>query len=370
MVLTVIDNLAGIVGKSVAIIRKDRDTPVMLQLRFWDPHKKDMFEENFLRVKSQVKGLSREIVDEYTIMLYLNDTNRRAAALVRYIGTHVDIGFPNNVYLIAITGKREEREKLSKVLYRLGLRRGWLKQVFVKNLDEIIINRGLKFELLSLVYELRMYRDRLFIAAGTANFWPKGVESIKDALEEYLLPIEEARGYYIFVKSLRFRLQRDSRRIGIYSVDRWGRLIIGPHSNMNEVLDLFQEISTNIIDNYMEYKLQYNVRVDRVGAYTAYYLEKASSIYLNAVQPGPYFFNTAKLLVGKPRIWDNKLIILPVKVGNPRLTTRVIDKRNGMAVTLIVTYEGIKLIPAPGSDTVDAEMMDNVLAMFRNLISE
>ena len=364
------DGIADIARKSVTVVRKDEDIPVSLQLRFWEQWKRERFKENLSKITARVRSLTAEIIDDSTVIMNLERGSERASALVKSIMPHIATEFPADVYLVVIAGKRGERETLAKALYRLGVRRGWLKQVFVKRLDEIIVDRGLGFELLSLVYELRMYRGRIFTAAGTANFWPKGVESIKEALEEYLLPIEEARGYYIFIKSLRFRLLKDSRSIGTYSVDRWGRITIAPHSDLNVILNVFPDIVDNILKNYVEYRLQYSVRVDKVGAYTAYYLEKASSIYLNALEPGVDFFNTVKLIVGKPGVLDNRLIILPIELGNPRLTTRIIDKQSGMAVTLIATHSGIRLLPAPGSTGVDAEMVDQVLAMFRNLVSE
>ena len=364
------DGLADIAKLYIARLRKDENIPVSLQLRFWETWKKEKFNENISRITSRVRGLTVNIIDKATIILSLKRNGKRASALVKSVKPYIAETLPTDVYLVVIVGKRDEREVLAKVLHRIGMRRGWLKQVFVKKLDEIVISHRLKFELLSLVYELRMYKGRVFTAAGTANFWPRGVESIKEALEEYLLPIEKTRGYYIFIKSLRFRILKDGKNVGTYSVDRWGRITIGPRSDVDTILKILSSIIENILNNYIEYRLHYSVRVNRVKSFTAYYLEKANSIYLSAIEPGSEFFNTVKLMVGKPSIWNNKLIILPVEVGNPRLTARIIDKHSGMAVTLIATYNGIRLVPAPGSIGIDAEMIDHILAMFRNLVSE
>ena len=117
----------------------------------------------------------------------------------------------------------------------------------------------------------------------------------------------------------------------------------------------------------------YNVREDKIKAYTTYYLEQANAIFLRALEPGPGFLDVVKLMVGKPTILEidgTKLVVLPIEKGNPRLVSRIIDKANGMAVTLVATYSGIRLLPAPGSLKVDAEMIDHVLAIFRNLVSE
>ena len=367
---TMNNNIINVARLSIAGLRKDEALPVSIQFRFWDAWRRERFNEEIARIRHRVRGLSVDVVDQSTLLLNLIRGGVKAIALVKSIKPYIAKSLPDNVYLIVIVGKRDERETLTKILHRLGMRRGWLKQVFIKKLDEVITSNRLKFELLSLVYELRMYKGRIFTAAGTANFWPKGVESIKEALEEYLLPIERARGYYIFIKSLRFRLIKDSVGVGTYSVDRWGRITIAPRSDVDVILGILPTIAESILNNYTEYKLHYTVRVNRVRSYTTYYLEKASSIYLSAVDPGPDFFNAVKLMVGKPTIWNNRLIILPVEVGNPRLVSRIIDKRTGMGVTLIATYNGIRLLPAPGSVGIDAEIIDDVLAMFRNLVSE
>lgn len=364
------DDIVSVARLSIIGVRRDENVPVSLQLRFWDAWRREKFNEGIARIKRRVSGLSVNVVDESTLLFNLVRGGVKATALVKSLEPYIARSLPANVYLVVIAGKREERETLTKVLHRLGMRRGWLKQVFIKKLDEVIVSNRLKFELLSLVYELRMYKGRIFTAAGTANFWPKGVESIKEALEEYLLPIERARGYYIFIKSLRFRLIKDGIGVGTYSVDRWGRITIAPRSDVDVILRILPIIAESILNNYIEYKLHYTVRVNRVRSYTTYYLEKASSIYLSAVDPGPHFFNAVKLMVGKPTIWNNRLIILPVEVGNPRLVSRIIDKQTGMGVTLIATYNGIRLLPAPGSVGIDAEMIDGVLAMFRNLVNE
>ncbi len=361
--------LIDVAKQCVAKIRKDEKNPVSLQLRFWESSKKKYLE----KVATRIRGLKVEVVDDSTILLHLERDKTKATALVTLLDLYMLEKFPikhTNVALVVIAGKRAEREALAKILYKIGMRRGWLKQSFIRNLDELIKYHGLGFELLSLVYELRMYRGRIFTAAGTANFWPKGVESIKEALEEYLLPIEEARGYYIFIKSLRFRIIEGKTSLGIYAIDRWGRISIAPRSDVNTALRILPRIAESILRNYMEYALHYSVRVDKVKLFTAYYLEKATSLYFSAVEPGPNFFNTIKLMIGKPTIWNNRLIILPIEIGNPRLVTRIIDKYSGMAVTLIATYNGIRLLPAPGSTDIDAEMIDLVLSMFRNLINE
>jgi len=363
-------SIVDVVRSSIARLRRDESIPVSIQLRFWSTWKKERFEEYISRVKRRVRGLTVDVADGSTIMLRLERDGERAAALIRSIKSYVAEDLPTDVCLVVIVGKREERETLAKVLHKIGVRRGWLKQSFVKKLDEIILSNGMEFELLSLVYELRMYKGRIFTAAGTANFWPRGVESIKEALEEYLLPIEKARGYYIFIKSLRFRVIKDGKGVGTYSVDRWGRITIAQRSDVNTILVLFPVIVRNILNNYIEYALHYNVRVDKVEGYTAYYLESANSIYLSASDPGPDFFNAVKLMVSRPAILNNKLIILPIEIGNPRLVSRIIDKETGMSVTLIATYDGIRLLPAPGSAGIDAEMIDKVLTMFRNLVSE
>jgi len=368
-----ITRLIDVAEQCVSKIRKDEKTPVSLQLGFWESSKKKYLE----RVAAKIKGLKVEVVNDSTILLQLERDKTKASALVTfldpYVLENVQEKFPiehSNVALVVIAGKRGEREALTKILYKIGMRRGWLKQGFIRNLDELVKYHELGFELLSLVYELRIYGGRVFTAAGTANFWPKGVESIKEALEEYLLPIEKARGYYIFIKSLRFRLMKDKTSLGIYAIDRWGRISIAPRSDVNAVLRILPGIAESILENYMEYALHYSVRVDKVKGFTVYYLEKATSIYFSAVEPGSNFFNTIKLMVGKPTIWNNRLIILPIEIGNPRLVARVIDEHSGMAVTLTATYNGIRLVPAPGSTDIDAEMIDLILSIFRNLISE
>ena len=367
------DDFISFVKLVIEKVRGDAKTPISLQLRFWDTQKRERFKENISKVAARIKGLIVDVIDESTISLRLERDGVKASALVVSAEPYVAKDFPverAKVVLVVIAGKRDEREMLAKILHRVGMRKGWLKQVFIKKLDEFLLAHGLGFELLSLVYELRMYKGRIFTAVGTANFWPKGVESIKEALEEYLLPIERARGYYIFIKSLRFRLIKGGKSVGAYSVDRWGRITLAPRSDIDAILEVLPTIAENILNNYIEYKLYYAVRVNRVRSYTAYYLERASSIYLSAVNPGPDFFNTVKFIVGKPTIWNNKLIILPVEVGNPRLVSRIIDKQTGDGLTLIATYNGIRLLPAPGSAGIDAEIIDGVLEMFRNLVSE
>ena len=362
--------LTNIAEQGVARIREDPRLPVSLQLLFWDTWKKGRLEETISRLISRYRGLKVERIDESSMILRLYRESP-ATALVVSVKQYIE-GFlleDTDIVLVVTAGKIYERMTLSNILSKLGMRRGWVSQQFIKSLDETMKRHKMLFEIISLVYELRMYRGRIFTAAGTANFWPKGVASIKEALEEYLLPIEKVRGYYIFIKSLRLRVLRKNR-IGTYIIDRQGRVVLGPRSDVDVILPLLPEIINNILENYVKYRLQYSVRVDKGAKYVAYYLERANSIYLDAVEPGPEFFNTVKLLIGKPRVWNNRLLILPIEIGNPRLVSRIIDKQTGMALTLIATYNGIRLLPAPGSTRIDAEMIDHVLEMFRSLISE
>ena len=272
--------------------------------------------------------------------------------------------------LAILIGNREKREVLSKALSRLGMRRGWIKQRFMRSIDDIVKREGLSFELLSLVYELRKYKETFFKAAGTANFWPKGVSSIKDALEEYLYPMAKATGYYVFLKSLQFKATNRGKLVGRYIVDRRGKLVLAQGSDEVFAAKIYNAIFNDIITNFVEHMIEYKVSVIRKAAVSMYSLEKATSIFLEAIEPGSMFFEAAKSLLGKPMIWESKLLILPIEIGNPRLVSRVIDKRTGYAVTTIATYNGLRILPAPGSPVVDSELIDIVLSLFHGLIKE
>ncbi len=328
---------------------------------------------------NRVKGIKIEQVSKRVLEVILQHNKKELKAHIIMLKPVKGGTAGNSVQpVLAITsGKRDDRERVFRVLAKLGLRRGWLRQRIVKSFDNLITSLGLSFELQSLVYELRMYTEphsgrqsRVFIAAGTANFWPKGVASISEALEEYLLPIEKARGYYIFIKSLRFRVLREGKPLGLYSVDRWGKVTLARKADIGVAIDMIKEIIGQVVKSYLEYTVGYHVGIGRSKGATAYILEEAKSIYLEAVEPGPGFFETVKLYLAKPGIWENKLIILPIEVGNPRIVSRVIERRSGAAVTLIATYQGIRLVPAPGSYKVDAEIVDAILSMFRSLLSE
>jgi len=362
-------SLVSVIKQEIENLPIKESLPLSIQLRFWDSSKKGDLGERL----SKLKGITIIAKNDLALTFcYETDKIKIHGKIIR-IKPFIKETLPHNVtpIILIIVGKYNEREHLSKRLSGIGLRRGWLKQKFLRDLDKIVGLNGWNFELLSLVYELRIYHERIFTAAGTANFWPKGVETVKEALEEYLLPIEKTRGYYIFIKSLRFKVSEDKKPLGIYTLDRWGRITLTSYSNLNVVLNILPKILEAIVSNYLEYTLRYSVSEEKVrGGYTAYYLERAESIYFSALNPGSEFFNTVKVILGKPGMWNNNVIILPIEVGNPRIVSRIIDRRNGMAVTLVATYNGIRVVPAPGSSSIDAEMIDTILSMFRNLVSE
>jgi len=272
--------------------------------------------------------------------------------------------------LAIFAGDRDSRKAVSKILSRLGVYRGWLRQKFVKSIDDLIRQRGLDFEVLTLVYELRMYKGIMFKAGGTANFWPKGVSSIKEALEEYLHPITKVSGYYIFIKSIQFKVKYDAYTLGRYIIDRWGRLTLAPGANLEPAAELLAEIVNNAVRNYLEYTLGYRVSEISKKSIRLYFLENVKSIFIEAVSPGPIFFENVKTFLKEPALWGKDLLIFPVEIGNPRLVSMIIDKRTGSAVTLIVTYNGIRLLPSPGSRNVEPEFIDRILSMFQSLIRE
>ena len=255
------------------------------------------------------------------------------------------------------------------------IRRGWVRQKTIRNIDKFI--EDFQFELQSFVYELRMYipvsdtgRKSVFIAAGTANFYPKGVSSIREALEEFLSPIKDTKGYYIFIKSIRFRLYKNNKNLGTYGLNRNGGVILDPNASLLPAKIILQRIFTNILKNYMEYTIGYKVSVVSSAKVRAYLLRELTEVYLSALEPGRDFFTSMKLYLGKPTIWGKTLAIIPIEVGNPRIVSQIIDRTTGNSVIVVATFEGIRILPAPGYFHIDAETIDNIVKMLRNFVSD
>ena len=67
---------------------------------------------------------------------------------------------------------------------------------------------------------------------------------------------------------------------------------------------------------------------------------------------------------------ERKMIILPIEVGNPRYVSTIIDKKTGSAAIITITYQGLRLTPAPGTQKVSTELVDSILTMFQGLLME
>jgi len=267
-------------------------------------------------------------------------------------------------------GDRKQRRAIDKILSKIGLYRGWLRQSFIKEFDEHIRKCDYDFELGSLVYELRMYKEVWFIAGGTANFWPRGVKTLEEALKEFLLPLSRASGYYVFIKSLQFKIARHGKELGTYIVDRWARVTALPKADKNVAIELFNIIAKNALENYIEHAIGYHISISSARSMTLYSLEAAKDVFLEASDPGPSFFDAVKSVLGVPHVENKRLVMIPIYSGNPRIVTRVIDKKTGAAADVTATYSGIRITPALGSPAVSPELVDSIVYIFQSLLKE
>ncbi|MHA1505968.1 MAG: hypothetical protein ACTSR0_02080 [Candidatus Asgardarchaeia archaeon] len=101
-----------------------------------------------------------------------------------------------------------------------------------------------------------------------------------------------------------------------------------------------------------------------------YSLEAAKDVFLEALEPGPAFFDAVKSILSVPHIENKRLIMIPIYSGNPRVVTRIIDKKTGAAADVVATYSGIRITPALGSPAVSPELVDNIVYIFQNLLKE
>lgn len=349
-------------------IKPSKDN-ITFQLRYWKKDRKD----EILQKKIKPWGITITNPAPNLHLLVVKRGEKICKAAIITLGPeHIpnyDL-FEHATPVLTITAcKRPEREMLSKTLTKLGIHRGWIKQRLIRSIHEIAEEKNLNFELLTLVYELRMYKGMLFRAAGTANFWPKGVSSVEEAIQEYLLPFAEKTDFYIFIKSIQFKIRREETKIGRYTVDRWGRITAAPGSNIDFALNMLDVITEQMIENYIAYRIGYKVSTVTKKNLILYSLEDAKTVWLEAKIPGATFFKTAKMLL-KQAAQERKMIILPIEVGNPRYVSTIIDKKTGSAAIITITYQGLRLTPAPGTQKVSTELVDSILTMFQGLLME
>ena len=167
-------SLVKLVREGIEQVRSDIKVPVAFQLRFLEEAKSKKFIEVFMRYMHR-DSFKVDVSDSAIFVRFMKDRVTSHALLVpvnKYIAEIAPMK-GTNVFLIIVSGNYDIRKKLLSSLYKSGMRRGWLKQSFIKHLDELVRSYGLRFELLSFVYELRRYKGKLFRAAGTANFWPR-----------------------------------------------------------------------------------------------------------------------------------------------------------------------------------------------------
>lgn len=267
--------------------------------------------------------------------------------------------------VVLIPGKKEKRIRALRALHKIGLRRGYLRQYFMKNLDQALREKGYNVEIRSLVYELRSYerKGRIFRVGGTASFWPKGVETLAQVIDR----LGYTEDYYMFVKSIRFMLYKDFLGFGEFVVDRWGRITV-LHSKDHTILDyLFTLVLQEIINSYITYSAGYKQRIRKGKIITVYSIENFKGLYVEAISPGKIFFDIAKTLLNKAQK-INDLIILPIELGNPRIVTRIIQQKTGYVAEVIATYNGLTILPAPGNPHVDAELVNSILELFSGLL--
>ena len=346
------------------------DTALSLQLRFWDAEKLN----KVLKKEIRIRDVDITELPFKNFLIDIKEEEKKCRVVVMPLNLEkylANVVFENIIPVLTITTcKHPKRVMVSKIMSKMGAYRGWIRQAFIRNIHRIVEERDMEFELISMVYELRIYRGTLFRAVGTANFWPKGVSSVKEAIREYLPSNAEKTKYYVFIKSIQFKVMKNGIYKGRYTVDRWGRITIIPHSEKDIAIDILQILIQRIIKNYITYKIGYSVSTITKKYMTLYFLEKAKSIFLAAKTPGPYFFNIAKMILDESTKKSKKMIILPIERGNPRFVSMVISRNTGTAAIITITYSGLSIIPAPGSKFVETELIDYLLTMFQGLIKE
>ena len=282
--------------------------------------------------------------------------------------------------IVAFSGPRETRRSTLYRLYKVGISSGWIPQRIFKEYIDTAVEKASKAvharsELMSMVYRVVSYTGmRRLTVGGTANFWPKGISELKEAIEKYIAPVYCLGEHYVLISSLRYKLTTPIIDLGTYSITRRGLITIESHPRPSVSrafsLTLATELFPLILSNYKAKQVGYRIVEERYARLTLYGITDSKNLFLNAIDPGKDFYENAKLIALNPQIHNPNLIAVPIEIGNPRTEVYIMDKKTGEIATITVSYKGIMISSIIGDKDLSPGFLDQIQRLFEGLYRE